>query len=141
MSVGDDSIEGLLKNLKKTLDVDSKDKGFNEKDGDTNSSNVKKEPQRDSFVKNDVSNNEMVFVLKKKGEKAKQKEEDLLKKNVISHVESEVVRFVVSFCSSEEGISYIKSLISLSLESKDDLIKKTVKEEISKKIQEVLSSK
>lgn len=123
----DNSIEGLLRNLKKTLEVHS-----SEKIDDV------KEP----FVKS--YKDESVFVLKKSFESNSANscdKNDPLREKVISVLEVEVSRFVKEFCSSDDGMSYIKKLISLSIENQDDFLKNSLKEEITNKIQEALTTK
>lgn len=124
--MADDSIEGLLKNLKRTLDSDSREKA----------------PERnvvESLVR-DNSHDESIFVLRKKA-KRDFDHKNLLKESVLTQVENEVTRFVVDFCSSDDGISYIKLLIAKAIEGHEEFLKRSLKDEISKKIQEVLAAK
>lgn len=120
----DDSIEGLLRNLKKTLDVHSPEKI---------------ETPIETSIKS--LKDDSVFVLKKSFESNAEDKTDLLRERVVSFLEIEVSRFVQEFCSSDVGMTYIKKLISLSIENQNDFLKNNLKEEITKKIQEILISK
>lgn len=126
--MADDSIEGLLKNLKKTLDSD----------GDSSKNGQKK--TKDVNIVSDVAvaDENSVFVLRTE---RRVRDKDLLKENVISKVECEVTRFVVDYCTSDEGMGYIKSLIGKVLDEQQDYLRAILKDEVAKQIQDILASK
>lgn len=130
----DDSIEGLLKNLKQTLDMNSNSSKI------SSSEVVVPKKNFDNFNPNTNDSSDSVFILRKK-ENKKNSDKNLLKENILCFLEKEVRKFVLDFCSSDDGINYIKLLIAKLLESQEDFIKQMLKDEISNKIQEVLSAK
>lgn len=124
----DDSIEGLLQNLKKTLEVDGarpKEPQVEERD--------EKRP-----VQSPVENSS-VFMLTKSFESIEGVGLDLVKKRVLSFLESEIKDFVQKFCSSEVGMEFIKGFIAKSLSDKESEIMNQVRENVNKKIEEALS--
>lgn len=126
--MADESIEGLLKNLKKTLDSD----------GDSPKNGQKKTQKDVNTVPNMSAEENSVFVLKTE---KRVRDKDLLKENVISKVECEVTRFIVDFCSSDEGMGYIKGLIAKVLDEQQDYLRALLRDEVAKQIQDILASK